>query len=150
MKVPETRVERSGAQAPAEVAQPPATSAQERGADRGYEPRLEVFVMDVPTPGWEKRVLEVYAHLPKFEHFLQRFGNPARARAEYYTYLFVQKAQISLILSQGYAILPEYDAVFGRWVLVKVLLSERLRKELQRRKRLIERRLARIAKARGE
>jgi len=141
-------VERSGAQAPAGEVQPPASPALVRGAEREDESRPEIVVAE--TPGWRQKVLEVYAHLPKYEHFVQRFGNPARARAEYCTYLFALRAQIGLILERGYALFTEYDYVFNEWKLVKVPLDEELRRELQRRKRLIDRRLSRILKARGE
>jgi len=131
-----------------EAGQAPRPADRAEGADRADEARPEIVVAE--TPGWKQKVLEVYAHLPRFEHFVERFGNPARARAEYCTYLFALRAQIGLILERGYALFTEYDYVFNEWKLVKVPLDEELRAELQRRKRLIDRRLARLLRARGE
>jgi len=109
---------------------------------------VEPEIVVAETPGWKRKVLDVYAHLPRLQDFIERFGNPARARAEYYTFLWAEKAQIALLLERGYALFTEYDSVFGEYKLVKVPIDEELRAELQRRKKLIERRLAKILKQR--
>jgi len=125
-----------------DAATDPVAATEQVGPTGGMSPGIPV--VEAATPGWKQRVLEVYATLPSLRNFVKTYGDRRRAEIEYCVYLFAQRAQIKQLLSQGYALLPHYDAVFEECVLVKVPIDEELRKELERRVKLIEKRLKRV------